>query len=43
MREFVMSQLMDKIYPRTGDLETVYLREIISKPGIEVGVVSVSD
>ncbi|MBS4985829.1 MAG: CatB-related O-acetyltransferase [Hungatella hathewayi] len=28
---------MDKIYPRTGDLETVYLREIISKPGIEVG------
>ena len=32
-----MSQLMDKIYPRTGDLETVYLREIISKPGIEVG------
>ena len=32
-----MSQLMDKIYPRTGDLETVYLREVISKPGIEVG------
>ena len=32
-----MSQLMDKSYPRTGDLETVYLREIISKPGIEVG------
>lgn len=32
-----MSQLMGKIYPRTGDLETVYLREVISKPGIEVG------
>lgn len=32
-----MSQLMDKIYPRTGDLETVYLREVISKSGIEVG------
>lgn len=28
---------MKKIYPRTGDTQTVYLKEVITDPGIEVG------
>ena len=27
----------DRIYPRTGDLQTVYLKNVITKPNIEVG------
>ena len=27
----------NKIYPRTGDKQTVYLKPTITKPGIEVG------
>lgn len=27
----------EKIYPRTGDRETVYLKNVISDPGITVG------
>ena len=26
-----------KIYPRTGDMETVYLKNVITRPGITVG------
>lgn len=28
---------MKKIYPRTGDTQTVYLKDVITDPGIEVG------
>ncbi len=28
---------MDKIYPRTGDTQTVYLKSVIKNPSIEVG------
>lgn len=28
---------MKKIYPRTGDHQTVYLKDVITDPGIEVG------
>lgn len=27
----------DKVYPRSGDRETVYLKNVITRPGIEVG------
>ena len=27
----------DKLYPRTGDTQTVYLKNVISRPNIEVG------
>ena len=27
----------DKIYPRTGDTQTVYLKNVIGGAGIEVG------
>ncbi len=27
----------DKIYPRTGDAETVYLKNVVSDPNIEIG------
>ena len=27
----------DRIYPRTGDLQTVYLKNVITEPNIEVG------
>ena len=27
----------ERIYPRTGDTQTVYLKNVITKPGIEVG------
>lgn len=27
----------DKIYPRTGDMQTVYLKSVITRPTIEVG------
>ena len=26
-----------KIYPRTGDMQTVYLKNVITNPNIEVG------
>lgn len=26
-----------KIYPRTGDAQTVYLKSVVTKAGIEVG------
>ena len=26
-----------QIYPRTGDRQTVYLKHVIAKPGIQVG------
>lgn len=29
--------MMNKTYPRTGDLQTVYLNAIIQDPSIEVG------
>lgn len=29
--------VMDKIYPRTGDTQTVYLKSVIKNPSIEVG------
>ena len=28
---------MKKIYPRTGDHQTVYLKDVITNPNIEVG------
>ena len=28
---------MTKIYPRTGDQQTVYLREVVTNPAIQVG------
>lgn len=27
----------EKVYPRTGDMQTVYLKNVITKPNIEVG------
>lgn len=27
----------DKIYPRTGDTQTVYLKSVVTRPTIEVG------
>ena len=27
----------DKVYPRTGDGETVYLKNVITDPNIEIG------
>ena len=27
----------EKIYPRTGDTQTVYLKNVITNPSIEVG------
>ena len=27
----------NKIYPRTGDAETVYLKQVITNPNIEIG------
>ena len=32
-----MTASADKIYPRTGDTETIYLKNVITKPNIEVG------
>ncbi|CAK7074361.1 MAG: Streptogramin A acetyltransferase [Bacteroides rodentium] len=29
--------MIDKIYPRTGDTQTVYLKSVVTKPTIEVG------
>ena len=29
--------MMEKIYPRTGDKQTVYLNTVIKDPSIEVG------
>ena len=29
--------IMEKIYPRTNDKQTIYLNSVISKPNIEVG------
>ena len=29
--------MTDKIYPRTGDRETVYLENVIGNPNIEIG------
>ena len=29
---------MEKIYPRTGDTQTVYLNAVVKDPSIEVGV-----
>ena len=28
---------MKKIYPRTGDTETVYLKDVVTRDNIEVG------
>lgn len=33
----VESMNAERIYPRTGDTQTVYLKNVITKPGIEVG------
>lgn len=32
-----MANLQDKIYPRTGDKQTVYLKNVITNPYIQVG------
>lgn len=32
-----MANLQDKIYPRTGDKQTVYLKNVITNPNIQVG------
>lgn len=32
-----MANLQDKIYPRTGDNQTVYLKNVITNPNIQVG------
>ena len=29
--------MTDKIYPRTGDMQTVYLKSVVTRPTIEVG------
>ena len=29
--------MMEKIYPRTGDTQTVYLNAVVKDPSIEVG------
>lgn len=29
--------MKNKIYPRTGDKQTVYLKDVITDPNIEVG------
>ena len=29
--------MTDKIYPRTGDRETVYLKNVIDNPNIQIG------
>lgn len=32
--------MMTKIYPRTGDKQTVYLNAVVKDPRIEVGLLS---
>ena len=32
-----------KVYPRTGDTQTVYLKNVITNPEIEVGDYTMSD
>lgn len=32
-----MSILEEKIYPRTGDTQTIYLNSVITNPNIKIG------
>ena len=34
--------MMKKIYPRTGDTQTVYLNAVVKDPSIEVGDYTIS-
>ena len=34
---------MEKIYPRTGDTQTVYLNAVVKDPSIEVGDYTIYD
>ena len=29
--------MVNKVYPRTGDTQTIYLKNVITNPNIEVG------
>ena len=29
--------MKNKVYPRTGDIQTVYLKSVVTRPTIEIG------